>query len=89
MYWMILHSKLADIELYRLIKVGDINFAGNIKLKIFCKLKCASGKRLKKANRVFFSSEKEAMQAGYRPCGHCMKKDYRAWKAVNSYINSQ
>lgn len=84
---MILHAELADIELHRLIKVGDINLAGNIKLKIFGKLKCASGKRLKKANRVFFTSENEAVQAGFRPCGHCMQTDYRAWKTANFTIN--
>lgn len=84
---MMLHSELGDVELHRLIKVGDISCAGNIKLKIFGRLKCASGKRLKKVNRVFFTSAKEALQAGFRPCGHCMKTDYSAWKAVNFTIS--
>ncbi|MDX2045901.1 MAG: Ada metal-binding domain-containing protein, partial [Chitinophagaceae bacterium] len=41
---------------------------------------CKSGKRMKAENRVFFGSEKEALQSGYRPCGHCMKKEYEQWK---------
>jgi methylphosphotriester-DNA--protein-cysteine methyltransferase len=28
---------------------------------------------MKKENRVFFRSEREAKQCGFRPCGHCMK----------------
>ena len=31
---------------------------------------------MKKVNRAFFSSEKEAVRNGFRPCGHCMKKEY-------------
>lgn len=37
---------------------------------------------MKKANRVFFASEEEAISIGYRPCGHCMKKAYDKWKAI-------
>lgn len=36
--------------------------------------------RMLKANRVFFSSEKEALQKGYRPCAHCMNAAYKKWK---------
>jgi methylphosphotriester-DNA--protein-cysteine methyltransferase len=28
---------------------------------------------MKIENRVFFESEAEAMDAGYRPCGNCMR----------------
>ncbi|WP_121197209.1 Ada metal-binding domain-containing protein [Mucilaginibacter gracilis] len=31
-------------------------------------------------NRVFFVSEAEAIDAGYRPCGHCMRNLYAQWK---------
>lgn len=55
-------------------------FAGNRHLKIYGTLHCKSGKRMKKENRVFFQSEKEAMEAGYRPCGHCMNSAYKKWK---------
>ncbi len=40
-----------------------------------------SDKRMLRKNRVFFSSEEEAINAGWRPCAHCMKDKYIAWKA--------
>jgi methylphosphotriester-DNA--protein-cysteine methyltransferase len=63
----------------RLVHSGAIRLAGNRKLKIYGKLNCASGKRMKKANRIFFSSEQEAVNSGYRPCGHCMREAYKLW----------
>ncbi|HEY1202931.1 MAG TPA: Ada metal-binding domain-containing protein [Niastella sp.] len=48
--------------------------------KIYGTLSCASGKRMKAENRVFFQNEAEAIAAGYRPCGHCMRKKYLEWK---------
>ncbi|NIJ54117.1 Ada metal-binding domain-containing protein [Dyadobacter arcticus] len=83
---MILHSELGP-ESYRtskklksLIDNRLIKFGGNKNLKIYGTLSCKSGKRMKVKNRVFFASEHEAMVAGYRPCGHCMKDDYKKWK---------
>jgi methylphosphotriester-DNA--protein-cysteine methyltransferase len=32
-------------------------------------------------HRVFFADETTAVAAGYRPCGACMREQYRAWKA--------
>jgi methylphosphotriester-DNA--protein-cysteine methyltransferase len=61
-----------------LIHAGRIQYGGNQKLKIYGLLSCASGKRMKPANRVFFENENEAIAAGYRPCGHCMREKYRA-----------
>ena len=57
-----------------------IRFAGNKVLKIYGRLNCRSGKRMKKKNRVFFQSEDEALALGFRPCGHCMKEEYKKWK---------
>ena len=34
--------------------------------------------------RVFFADEPTAIAAGYRPCGACMRAEYRAWKAATS-----
>ena len=62
------------------IKNGELTFAGNKKLKIYGAISCSSGKRMKKENRVFFSSEQEAANNGYRPCGHCMIGKYKIWK---------
>ena len=74
------HTGIDTPTLLRQIKQKQINFGGNCKLKIYGTLHCASGKRMKKQNRVFFVSEKEALQQGYRPCGHCMKAKYQKWK---------
>jgi methylphosphotriester-DNA--protein-cysteine methyltransferase len=54
--------------------------AGNARLKIYGLLKCPSGKRMKLENRVFFKTETEALQSGFRPCGHCMRDQFRKWK---------
>jgi methylphosphotriester-DNA--protein-cysteine methyltransferase len=84
---MIVHSELGDTAFKRSrrlmasINTGEIQFAGNSKLKIYGILGCASGKRMKTANRVFFGSEAEAKNVGYRPCGHCMREAYLIWKA--------
>jgi methylphosphotriester-DNA--protein-cysteine methyltransferase len=72
-----------------MIRKGNISFAGNRKLKIFGSLTCASGKKMKKDNRVFFKTRDDALQSGYRPCGHCMITAYREWKKDNCGINSK
>ena len=77
---MVLHNEISDSDLRNKIKNGEICFGGNQKLKIYGTLKCGSGKRMKRENRVFFISEKEAIQIGFRPCGHCMKSEYLKWK---------
>jgi methylphosphotriester-DNA--protein-cysteine methyltransferase len=74
------HENLSDKQLKVLIKAMAITLGGNKKLKIFGLLTCASGKRMKKQNRVFFASEKEAIQNGFRPCGNCMREAYAKWK---------
>ena len=77
---MIQHSKISDSNLRNKIKNAEICFGGNRQLKIYGTLKCSSGKRMKRENRVFFLSEIEAIQNGFRPCGHCMKTEYQNWK---------
>jgi methylphosphotriester-DNA--protein-cysteine methyltransferase len=62
------------------IKNRNISLGGNLSLKIYGRLGCNSGKRMKKSNRVFFRSKKEALELGFRPCGHCMKIEYKLWK---------
>jgi methylphosphotriester-DNA--protein-cysteine methyltransferase len=77
---MLYHATISTKELHQKIKNKAICFGGNKQLKIYGTLQCGSGKRLTKANRVFFSSEEEAIQQQYRPCGHCMKAAYKKWK---------
>jgi len=83
---MISHSSLDASDFARsrqlkmLIDSGEILLAGNSKLKIYGTLNCSSGKRMKVENRVFFQSMAETIELGYRPCGHCMKEQYKRWK---------
>jgi len=77
---------------YKLLDVNGEYFSkipgtlgGNKKLKIYGRLDCPSalnwiskGKYVN--NRVFFENEEKAKEAGYRPCGICMKKEYKIWK---------
>ncbi len=77
---MIAHADLGKTvfarsrKLKELIDAGNVQFGGNRRLKIYGTLSCGSGKRMKVENRIFFESEEEAKDAGYRPCGHCMRK---------------
>ena len=67
------HADLTDAELFTLLRSRAIALAGNRRARIFGRLDCASGKRLLRTNRVFFSTEDEARAAGYRPCQRCMR----------------
>lgn len=80
---MILHSDISSEELWELMRSCDAVLGGNKRLRIFGRLDCALGKRMKRENRVFFSSKEEAIEMGYRPCGYCLKVDYHEWKGGN------
>jgi len=77
---MISHSELNSELLRKKVKAASITLGGNQKLKIYGKLNCKSGKRMKQENRVFFKNKKEAEAMGFRPCGHCMRNAYVKWK---------
>jgi methylphosphotriester-DNA--protein-cysteine methyltransferase len=86
---MISHIDLAKTPFARfralqsLILKGEITLGGYKKTKVYGTLSCKSGKRMKAENRVFFKDEQEALQAGYRPCGHCMSEKFKQWKLQN------
>lgn len=77
---MIKHTDVTDKELRELIRRKQLLLGGNRNLKIYGTLCCKSGKRMKRANRVFFISENEAVNKNYRPCAHCMPVIYKKWK---------
>ena len=77
------HELLNRKKLKSLLKSEKIKLAGNIRLKIYGLLTCASGKRMKKENRVFFKNETEAIHLGFRPCGHCMYGQYQKWRLLS------
>ncbi|MFY0598252.1 MAG: metal-binding protein [Cyclobacteriaceae bacterium] len=77
---MIPHDEINNKTLHRKIRLSEITFGGNQKLKIYGRLSCKSGKRMKRENRVFFNTAKQAVKHGYRPCGHCLRMDHKRWK---------
>lgn len=70
------HAYFTDQQIADLIRSQTITIGGNKNLKIYGALKCKSGKRMKRQNRVFFNSEHDAIACGYRPCGNCMRQAY-------------
>lgn len=54
--------------------------------KIYGRLDCPAALRAIKQgdnyakHRVFFKDEATAIAAGYRPCGTCMREQYKEWK---------
>ena len=65
-------------EKYKILKNGRIiesnrsgKYAGWRPGKIFGRLDCKSGIRMKRENRVFFLAWEDAIAEGYRPCKNC------------------
>jgi len=58
---------------------------GNSKAGIYGLLDCsAANSALSKGyvqHRVFFADERDAIHAGFRPCGRCMVPEYKIWKS--------
>jgi methylphosphotriester-DNA--protein-cysteine methyltransferase len=77
---MIKHIDVSDLDVRKLIKHKQIMLGGNCKLKIYGLLSCTSGKRMKRENRVFLTGLNEAIDKGYRPCGNCLRTEYKEWK---------
>ncbi|MEQ9101912.1 MAG: Ada metal-binding domain-containing protein [Imperialibacter sp.] len=83
---MIRHTDLGSTRfarsrrLFALLSASKVTLGGNARLKIYGRLNCSSGKRMKPENRVFFADETEAILHGFRPCGHCMREEYGRWE---------
>lgn len=74
----------ADGSLYESTEPGTLG--GYRPAKIYGRLDCASANRHLanghyRRHRVFFAGEPEAIAAGYRPCGTCLRDRYAQWKA--------
>lgn len=59
---------------------------GNGKARIYGRLDCGSAlAALRRGgyaeHRVFFADRETALAAEYRPCGNCLRAEYREWKA--------
>lgn len=77
---MIFHKDISNEELKKHLVSGEITFGGYFGGKIYGTLDCWSGKKMKRESRVFFRDEAEALELGFRPCGHCLKDKYQKWK---------
>lgn len=66
--------------LAKLVQNATVALGGHRFGKIYGRLDCRAGKRMKPENRVFFSSETEATTFGYRPCAVCLPEAYKLWK---------
>ena len=88
---MIRHTALGPTPFARLralaglVRSGAVTLGGNGPGRIYGRLDCRAGKRMKPANRIFFRDAAEADEAGFRPCGICLSKDYKAWKENQRY----
>ena len=74
-------GELNIVEIRKLIGKKELTLAGNLSLRIYGTLSCKSGTKTKIENRVFFKNETEAIQLGFRPCGHCLRDRYILWKS--------
>ena len=77
----------ADGKPYQSLKKGTLG--GHRKDKIYGTLNCAGAARwIARAyyikQRVFFTDEKTAIAAGYRPCYECLREKYKQWKAAGN-----
>ena len=63
---MIRHEAIDDDDLRRLIITGHIRYGGNMRLRVYGRLDCSSGKRMKRSSRVFFGDAAEARRHGRR-----------------------
>lgn len=83
------HAFTRSRHLRQMIRQGTITMAGNRRLKIYGRLNCYSGKKMKMENRVFFKDAQEAIDLGYRPCGHCMPEAYQRWKTGEAKLRQR
>ena len=82
-------------KLYRLVGRDGAEYlgpakglvGGNRRRKIYGRLDCPSALRAiargdtYRKHRVFFADVATAVAAGYRPCGTCLRAEYKAWRA--------
>lgn len=67
----ILEAEGAHPELIERVAASGVRFLGNEQKRYFCVPTCGGIASLLEENQVRFHSEREAREAGYRPCGAC------------------
>jgi methylphosphotriester-DNA--protein-cysteine methyltransferase len=84
---------------YKILENGRIilsdtpgKYAGHKGYRIFGRLDCKSGMRMKKENRVFFHTLEDAVLQGYRPCRNCnplTEEEFQTIKDLTPYSTLQ
>jgi methylphosphotriester-DNA--protein-cysteine methyltransferase len=81
------------MRLYSILKNGQIirseipgEYAGWAPGKIFGRLDCKSGMRMKKTNRLFFHTLEDAVLEGYRPCKNCRPIDEADFEKIRQLV---
>lgn len=81
------------MKLYSILKQGEIiqskipgEYAGWAPGKIFGRLDCKSGMRMKKENRVFFHTLEDAVNELYRPCKKCRPLDEDGFEKIKHMV---
>lgn len=81
------------VKLYKILKRGKIieseipgALAGYKIDKIFGRLDCKSGMKMKKENRVFFHTLEDAVMGGYRPCKNCKPIDEEDFERIKHLV---
>lgn len=54
--------------------------------KVFGTLDCKSGMKMKKENRVFFHTLKDAVLEGYRPCKNCRPINENDFESIKHLV---
>lgn len=67
----LLESEGAQPETLEKLAAQGVRYFGNEKERYFCFPTCGGIQSLMKDNRVRFGSQREALAAGYHPCGEC------------------
>jgi len=80
-------------KMYTILKGGEFirsrrkgTLAGYAPGKIFGRLDCKSGIRMKKDNRVFFHTLEDAVKEGYRPCMNCRPIDEDDFESIRHLV---
>ena len=78
---------------YKILENGQIIFsdipgkyAGHKGYKIFGRLDCKSGMRMKNENRVFFHELEDAVLHGYRPCRICKPMNEEEFQRIRDSV---
>ncbi len=78
---------------YTLLKKGGFiksnipgKYAGWVPGRIFGRLNCKSGMKMKKENRVFFHTLEDAILEGYRPCKKCKPIDENDFSRIQHLV---